>query len=75
MALLTWSGLVKTIAYGIYIQFKEIAKKVVRPKNMVNPVWKSCHISVEVKRIVMSTCVRPTVEYGAEVWDPSTKQK
>jgi hypothetical protein len=50
-------------------------QKVERRKNMVMPVWKSRHISVEVKRIVMLTCVRPIVEYGAEVRVPSTKQK
>jgi hypothetical protein len=50
-------------------------KKVGRRKNMLMPVWKSRHISVEVKRIVMLTCVRPIVEYGDEVWAPSTKQK
>jgi hypothetical protein len=29
-------------------------------------------ISVEVKKVVMLTCVRPIVQYGAEVWAPST---
>jgi hypothetical protein len=57
------------------VHFEEVMKKVERRKNMLMPVWKSRHISVEVKRIVMLTCVRPIVEYGAEVWAPSTKQK
>jgi hypothetical protein len=50
-------------------------QKVERLKNMLIPVWKSRHVSVEVKKIVMLTCVRPIVGYGAEVWAPSTKQK
>ena len=42
---------------------------------MLMPIWKNRHISVEVKRIVMLTCVRPIIEYGAEVWAPTTVQK
>jgi hypothetical protein len=38
-------------------------------------VWKSRHISVEVKRIILLTCVRPVVEYGSEVWFPSTARQ
>jgi hypothetical protein len=57
------------------VHFEEVMKKVERRKNMLMPVWKSRQISVEVKRIVILTCVRPIVEYGAEVWAPSTKQK
>ena len=57
------------------VHFEEVMKKAERRKNMLMPVWKSRHISVEVKRIVMLTCVRPIVEYGAEIWAPGTKQK
>jgi hypothetical protein len=38
-------------------------------------VWKSRLISVEVKRIILLTCVRPIVEYGSEVWFPSTARQ
>jgi hypothetical protein len=44
------------------VHFEEVMKKVERQQNMLMPVWKSRHISVEVKRIVMLTCVRPIVE-------------
>jgi hypothetical protein len=57
------------------VHFEEVMKKVERRKNMLMPVWKSRHISVEVKRIVLLTCVRPIFEYAAEVWAPTTKQK
>jgi hypothetical protein len=33
------------------------------------------HISVEVKRIILLTCIRPIVEYGSEVWFPSTARQ
>jgi hypothetical protein len=39
------------------------------------PVWKSRHISVEVKCIILLTCTRPIVEYGSEVWFPSTARQ
>ena len=42
---------------------------------MLMPIWKNRHISVEVKRIVMLTCVRPIIEYGAEVWWPCNEQQ
>jgi hypothetical protein len=38
----------------------------------VGSVWQSQHISVEVKRIILLTCIRPVVEYGSEDWFPST---
>jgi len=57
------------------VHFVEMMKKAERRKSMLMPVWKSRHISVEVKRIIMLTCVRPIVEYGAEVWAPATVQK
>jgi hypothetical protein len=57
------------------LHFDEMMKKVERRKNMLMPIWKNRHISVEVKRIVMLTCVRPIIEYGAEVWAPTTVQK
>jgi hypothetical protein len=47
------------------VHFEEVMKKVERRKNMLMPVWKSRHISVEVKRIVLRivlTCVRPILE-------------
>jgi len=49
------------------VHFEEVMKKVERRKNMLMPVWKSRHISVEVKRIVLLTCVRTIFEYAAEV--------
>jgi hypothetical protein len=57
------------------LHFDEMMRKVERRKNMLMPIWKNRHISVEVKRIVMLTCVRPIIEYGAEVWAPTTAQK
>jgi hypothetical protein len=39
------------------------------------PVWKIRLISVETKHIVLLTCIRPTVEYGSEVWFPSTARQ
>jgi hypothetical protein len=57
------------------LHFDEMMKTVEKRKNMLMPVWKNRHISVEVKRIVMLTCVRPIIEYGAEVWAPTTMQK
>jgi hypothetical protein len=43
-------------------------KKLQRVKGGLMAVWKSRHISLEVKRIILLTCVRPVVEYGSEVW-------
>jgi hypothetical protein len=42
---------------------------------MYMPVWESRHINVECKTVAMWTCVRPTVEYGAEVWAPNPQGK
>jgi hypothetical protein len=39
------------------------------------PVWKSRHISVEVKRFILMACIRPVAEYGSEVWFPSTARQ
>lgn len=52
--------------------FEHVLKKAEQRKNMFMAVWKNRHIKVEVKRIVLLTCVRPILEYGAEVWAPST---
>jgi hypothetical protein len=49
--------------------------KVHRVKGGLMPVWKSRLISVEVKRIILLTCIRPIVEYGSEVWFPSTARQ
>jgi len=49
-------------------------KKVKKGKTMSMPVWDNRNIRVEVKRIVILTCVRQIVEYGTEVWAPITKQ-
>ena len=49
-------------------------EKVQHVKAGLMPVWKSRHISVEVKRIVLLSCIRPIIEYGAEVWYPSASQ-
>ncbi|KAF6255176.1 hypothetical protein COO60DRAFT_1536644 [Scenedesmus sp. NREL 46B-D3] len=46
-----------------------------RVKGALMPIWKSRSISVEVKRILLLTCVRPIVEYGSEVWFPSTARQ
>jgi hypothetical protein len=52
---------------------EEVLKKVEQTKNMfVMPLRKNRHIKVEVKRIVLLTCVRPIIEYGAEVGAPTT---
>ena len=51
---------------------EEVLKKVEQRKNMFMPLWKNRHIKVEVKRIVLLTCVRPIIEFGAEVWAPTT---
>ena len=52
--------------------FEEVLKKAEQRKNMFMPLWKNRHVAVEVKRIVLLTCVRPILEYGAEVWAPTT---
>jgi hypothetical protein len=46
-----------------------------RVKGGLMPVWKSRLISVEVKRIILLTCIRPIVEYGSEVWFSSTARQ
>ena len=55
--------------------FDKMLDKVQRVKAGLMPIWKSRHISVEVKRIVLLTCIRPVVEYGSEVWFPSTARQ
>jgi hypothetical protein len=49
-------------------------QKVLSVKAGLMPIWKSRLISVEVTRIVLLSCVRPLVEYGAEVWYPPTSR-
>jgi hypothetical protein len=48
----------------------KMLQKAARVSASLMPIWKSRRISVEVKRIVLLSCVRPIVEYGAEVWYP-----
>lgn len=55
--------------------FEKMLAKVHRVKGGLMPVWKSRLISVEVKRIILLTCIRPIVEYGSEVWFPSTARQ
>jgi hypothetical protein len=55
--------------------FEKMLAKVQRVKGALMPIWKSRSISVEVKRILLLTCVRPIVEYGSEVWFPSTARQ
>jgi hypothetical protein len=55
--------------------FEKISAKVHRVKGGLMPVWKSRLISVEVKRDILLTCIRPIVEYGREVWFPSTARQ
>jgi hypothetical protein len=55
--------------------FENMLAKVQRVKGGLMPIWKSRHISVEVKRIILLTCIRPVVEYGSEVWFPSTERQ
>jgi hypothetical protein len=55
--------------------FEKMLTKVHRVKGGLMPVWKSRLISVEVKRIILLTCMRPIVEYGSEVWFPSTARQ
>jgi hypothetical protein len=52
----------------------QMLQKVLRVKAGLMPIWKSRRISVEVKRIVLLSCIRPIVEYGAEVWYPPTSR-
>jgi exonuclease III len=54
--------------------FAAMMHKVNRRVAMLMPVWKNRYINVQVKRIVMLTCVRPIIEFGAEVWWPSKQQ-
>jgi hypothetical protein len=58
-----------TFTWGTH--FNKMLEKVQRVKSRLMPIWKSRQISVEVKRIVLLSCVRPIIEYGAEVWFPS----
>ena len=37
------------------------------------PIWKSRDIGVAVKRIVLLSCIRPVIEFGAEVWYAPSK--
>jgi hypothetical protein len=48
----------------------KMLQKAARVSASLMPIWKSRRISVEVKGIVLLSCVRPIVEYGAEVWYP-----
>jgi hypothetical protein len=50
---------------------QEMLKKVQRVTDSLMPIWKSRGIAVEVKRIVLLSCVRPIIEFGAEVWFPN----
>jgi hypothetical protein len=50
------------------MHFDKMLAKVHRVKGGgIMQVWKSRHISVEVKRIVVLTCIRSVVEYDSEV--------
>lgn len=50
--------------------FNHVMEKVKTRQQSLMRIWKSRHISVEVKRILLLACVRPVIEYGAEVWFP-----
>ncbi len=50
-------------------QTLERAEKV---KNRLMPVWKNRHVSVDVKRVLLLSLIRPIFEHGSEVWWPST---
>jgi hypothetical protein len=58
-----------------YAHFEKMFAKVHGVKGGLMPVWKSRLISVEVKRIILLTCIGPIVEYGSEVWFPSTARR
>ena len=44
-------------------------------KKRLMPLWKNRHVCVDVKRILLLTLIRPIVEYGSEVWWPSTSRQ
>ena len=62
-----------TLAWDVH--FDHIVKKVQNATKRYMPIWKSRHINVEVKRIVLLSCVRPIIEYGSEVWIPTCQQQ
>ena len=62
-----------TLAWDV--QFESVMRKAESAKYCYMPIWKSRHIKVEVKRIVLLSCVRPLIEYGCEVWIPTPIQQ
>jgi hypothetical protein len=57
------------------VHFESVVQKAESAKCCYMPIWKSRHIKVEVKRIVLLSCVRPLIEYGCEVWIPTPAQQ
>jgi hypothetical protein len=85
---IVWNGVPVPVAYkycylGLWFcsdlswntHFDHVMQKVQKVTKCYMPLWKSRHISVEVKRIVLLSCVRPIIEYGSEVWLPSKQQQ
>jgi hypothetical protein len=61
-----------TLAWDVH--FEHIVRKVQNAKQRYMPIWKNRHIKVEVKRIVLLSCIRPLIEYGSAVWISTCQQ-
>jgi hypothetical protein len=57
------------------VHFQHVLHKMQNVTRCYMPLWKSRHVSVEVKRIVLLSCVRPIIEYASEVWVPNANQR
>jgi hypothetical protein len=57
------------------VHFEHVLQKVQKVTKCFMPLWKNRHINVEIKRIVLLSCVRPVIEYGSEVWLPTASQQ
>jgi hypothetical protein len=55
--------------------FQQTMERAERVKNRLMPLWKNRHVSVDVKRVVLLSLIRPIFEHGSEVWWPSTSRQ
>jgi len=60
---------------GWRYHFEQTLARVEGVKRRLMPLWKSRHVCVDVKRIVLLSLIRPIFEYGSEVWWPSTARQ
>lgn len=57
---------------GWHYHFEQTLLRAESVKQRLMPIWKNRHVCVDVKRILLLSLIRPILEYGSEVWWPST---